>query len=169
MAGQGFISKDMKQYLLPSNVRACKVKGNPKMHKKDCPIRLIIASNNHPKEKMAEVAERELEEHVSNQPSCIRHTPDLLLKIKTVGLIPKGAILFCMNVEKLYPSIPYKEGIEACEKALNNRSNQGIPTGAELDMITAVLQNNVFGYGGTQYIQRRWVKIRQILCLYISR
>ncbi len=62
MAGQGFISKDMKQYLLPSNVRAGKVKRNPKMHKNDGRIRLIIASNNHPTEKMAEVAERELEE-----------------------------------------------------------------------------------------------------------
>ncbi len=72
---------------------------------------------------MAEVAERDLEEHVSNQPSYIRDTPDLLLNIKEVGSIPKGAIFLCMDVEKLYPSIPYKEGIEACEKALNNRSN----------------------------------------------
>ncbi len=91
-------------------------------------MRLIIASNNHPTETMAEVAERELEKHVSNQPSYIRDTPDLLLKIKEVGSIPKGAILFCMGIERLYPSIPYKEGIEACEKALNIRSNQVIPT-----------------------------------------
>ncbi len=173
MDGQGFISKDMKQYLLPSNVRAGKVKGNSKMHKKDCPMRLIIASNNDPTEKMAEVDERELEEHVSNQPSYIHDAPDLLLKIKEVGSIAKDAILLCADVERLYPSIPYKEGIEACEKALKNRSNQDIPTSAVLDMITAVLQNNVFEYGGTQYIHKDGTAIESKLakhyaCTYLG-
>ncbi len=102
MAGQGFISKDMKQYLMPGNVRAGKVKGNWIMYKKrDYPMRLIIARNNHPAETMVIVAERELEEHVSNQPSYICDTPNFLFKV-----ITKGAILFCIDIAKLYPSIP---------------------------------------------------------------
>ncbi len=61
--------------------------------------------------------------------------------------------MFCMDITKLYPRLPYEEGIEACDVALNSRSNQRIPTSAVLDMIKLVLTNNVFENDGKQYRQ----------------
>ena len=37
----GYITKDMKNYMLPKNARPGKVKGNPKIHKPDIPYRII--------------------------------------------------------------------------------------------------------------------------------
>ncbi len=59
------------------------------------------------------------------------------------------------------------------EKAVNNSSNQDIKTSAVLDMITAVLQNNVLGYGGTQYIQKDGTAIgsnlgKNYACTYLG-
>ncbi len=50
MCKQDFISVNMKSYMTSDNVKAGKLKTNPKMHKTNHPIRLIIASNNHPTE-----------------------------------------------------------------------------------------------------------------------
>jgi hypothetical protein len=42
--------------------------------------------------------------------------------------VPGDSILFCMDVKGLYPSIPKKEGLDACKQALDNRPNPSIPT-----------------------------------------
>ena len=62
MHSKGWISDNLKRYMTPSLVYQGKVKANPKMHKNDMPIRTIISGINHPTERMAEVAEKELGE-----------------------------------------------------------------------------------------------------------
>ncbi len=37
--------------------------------------------------------------------------------------VPNNSIMFCMDVTQLYPGVPNKEGIEACEAALSNNSH----------------------------------------------
>ena len=69
MYNKGMIDAKMKTYMMPSNPHAGKVKGNPKVHKKGTPMRIIVSSINHPTEKIAEVAEKELEEWVEKLPS----------------------------------------------------------------------------------------------------
>jgi hypothetical protein len=53
--------------MLPRNFSQGSVKGNPKMHKANVPLRLIISGINHPTENIAEFAEKELEQHVARQ------------------------------------------------------------------------------------------------------
>ena len=72
---------------------------------------------------MAEVAEQELNEFVETSPSYIKDTTDFINKLKqTNGTIPDDCILFCFDVAKLYPSVPKKEGLEACREALSMRA-----------------------------------------------
>ena len=68
-----------------------------------------------PTERMAEIAERQLEEYVIESPSYIRDTTDFLCKLEEINKqkMPDHALIFCFDVEKLYPSVPRKEGIEA--------------------------------------------------------
>ena len=49
-----------------------------------------------------------------------------------------------MDVKKLYPSVPYADGIEACRVALNGRADTTIPTESVIEMIETVLHNNNF-------------------------
>ena len=82
-------------------------------------------------ERMAEVCEKELNDYVESTPHYIRDTTDFLNRIREVQpVLPDGVILFCFIVIKLYPSIPRKEGTEACKEALEKKNitwnpNQG--------------------------------------------
>ena len=99
----------MKKYLVPKFAKPGRLKGNPKLHKKKRPLRTIVNGIGTPTEKMAEVAEYQLNEYVEQSPSYIKDTTDFLTKLNEINVkLPKGAILFCFDVEKLYPSIPEK-------------------------------------------------------------
>ena len=74
MHSQGLIDDKLRQYMMPGSVQEGKVKANPKMHKPGAPIRTIISGIDHPTEKMAEVAESQLEEWVTGLPSYIKDT-----------------------------------------------------------------------------------------------
>ncbi|XP_053392303.1 uncharacterized protein LOC128554986 [Mercenaria mercenaria] len=153
MSRNGSIPKDMKQYLLPKYLKAGSLKGNPKLHKKNVQMRSIVNGMNTPTERLAELAEHELNEFVTSSQSYIQDTTDFINKLKDIQTpLPEGTLLFCFDVCKLYPSVPKKEGIDACRIGLNKRSNMLVPTEDVVKMIEVVLNNN-FNPGGKHYIQ----------------
>ena len=151
---EGWISEDMKKYLMPSNPMPGKVKGNPKMHKEGNPLRVIISGLNHPTEKIAELAESELEYGVQHQSTYIKDTTDFLMKIQSLDTpISPDVLLFTMDVKNLYPSVPKEEALRACERSLNIRKEKRIPTEEVLEMIKLVLENNIFEFNNKRYKQ----------------
>ena len=54
---------------------------------------------------------------VPNIASYIKDTNDFLRKLKNVGTLPDGAILFTIDVVGLYPHIPHDEGLQALREA----------------------------------------------------
>ena len=109
---------------------------------------------------MAELAERELNEGVQNQETYIKDTTDFIRKINEIEMpLPVGSQLFTMDVKSLYPSVPRKEGMEACKISLDNRSNGKIPTSNVMEMIQLILDNNIFQFNGKQYIQKEGTAI----------
>ena len=109
---------------------------------------------------MAEIAEFPLNENVEQTPSYIKDTTDFLRKLDEIKVkLPTEAILFCFDMEKLYPSIPRAEGLQACAEALKHRSNHPFSSEAVMDMIRAVLDNNVFRFNNNEYIQKDGVAI----------
>ena len=121
----GHIDDKTKKYMLPTNPGYGKVKVNPKVHKTDNPIRTIISTINSPTEKLTEVAESELSEWVESLDTYVKDTTHFLWILQNkVGKIPDSAILFTMDVKVLYPSIPRKEGLQACRLALENRKRR---------------------------------------------
>ncbi|XP_060589882.1 uncharacterized protein LOC132745064 [Ruditapes philippinarum] len=148
------LPKRLSQYLIPDSPRPGQIKGNPKIHKPDNPLRLIISGIGTVTEQVAELAEKELDEFVINTPSYIKDTSHFLNEIKDIKNLPnKNAILFCFDVEKLYPSIPKNDGLEACKEALAYRKSKQIPDEEILNMIQLVLENNNFEHNGKHYIQ----------------
>ena len=58
-----------------------------------------------------------------------------------------------MDVKELYPSIPRKEGLDACREALIVRGDQSMPTEEVLKLIELVLDNNNFQFEDSHYLQ----------------
>ena len=151
----GMIDDELKQYMMPNNINQGRVKANPKILKQNNPIRTIISTVNHPTEKMAEVAEHELDEWVKQLPMYIKDTTDFLEKLDGYkDILPQKCIAFTMDVKALYPSVPRKEGLEACKRALDARKNHKIPTDAMITLMTTVLKNNIFKFGDQNYRQK---------------
>ncbi|XP_045178135.2 uncharacterized protein LOC123538232 [Mercenaria mercenaria] len=175
MCRDGLISKKLKDYLIQKHPVTGKLKGNPKIHKRENPYRTIVSGIGTATERMAEVAEKELNEYVENSPSYLKDTTDFLNKLKLIPLpIPEGVILFCFDVVKLYPSIPRREGLTACEEALQCRTNPNVTTEAVMKMINTVLTNNVFSFNNSEYVQKEGVAIgsklgRNFACCYMRK
>ena len=66
---------------------------------------------------------------------------------------------FCFDVEKLYPSVPRTEGIQACKEALDSRKKPIVPTDNAIEMIETVLDFNGFGLGERNYRQTDGIAI----------
>ncbi|XP_045208770.2 uncharacterized protein LOC123560670 [Mercenaria mercenaria] len=175
MYREGAISKEMQAYLIPRYPRSGKLNGNPKLHKPGAPLRTIVNGINTPTEKLAEVAEYELNEYVTQSPSYLRDTTDFIDKISQIKQpIPSDTILFCFDVCKLYPSVPRVEGLQACEEGLTKRSKPIIPTRYGLRMIETVLDNNNFNLGQKHYVQTDGVAIgsrlgKNFACSYMQK
>ncbi len=177
MTRDGTIPKDMQQYLIPRYVQSGKLKGNPKIHKKGAPLRTIVSGMGTPTEHIAELTERELAEFVETSPSYIRDTTDFIAKLKSevTEPLPDDSILFCFDVCKLYPSIPKKEGLEACSEALLSRSKPIVKSAdGLLKMIETVLENNSFALGDKHYMQTDGVAIgsklgKNFACTYMRK
>ena len=171
---QGTISADMKKYLVPRYAESGKLKGNPKIHKTNAPMRTIVSGMNTATEKLAELAEHELDEYVRLSDSFVRDTTDFISKLKEVPYpLPDNAILFCFDVVKLYPSIPRTEGLQACKEALQQRSNALVhPIDDMMEIIETVLDNNNFSFGEKHYRQIDGVAIgsklgKNFACCYM--
>ena len=173
---QGLIDEQIKNYIMPNTYHTRKgiVKANPKVHKKNIPYRTIVSTINHPTQRLAEVAEKELEEHVTNLPSHIKDTTDFLKKVETIKEnIPDDFILFTMDVKALYPSIPRQETIKACKEALERRTDQTISTAAVIKMIETVLENSTFSFNNQHYVQTDGTAIgsklgKNLACTYMG-
>ncbi|CAC5376565.1 unnamed protein product [Mytilus coruscus] len=87
-------------------------------------------------------------------PTYIKDTTDFLNKFTAIQQpLPENAIMFCLDVTKLYPSVPRKEAREACKTALENRSDISIPTEDVLKMMDLVIEINNFSFNGKHFLQ----------------
>ena len=57
---RGVIDNHMRTYLIPNGTCLGKVQANPKLNKKNHPVRTIINGRNHPTGRIAEIVENEL-------------------------------------------------------------------------------------------------------------
>ena len=127
MRKNGHIDDELKKYLAPKLTKPGRPKGNPELHKERKPLRTIVNGIGTPTEKMAEVAEWQLNEYVEQTPSFIKDTTDFLRKLDEIKVkLPAGAIFFCFDVEKLYPSIPREEDLKRVQRHYNIGVTKGL-------------------------------------------
>ena len=75
--------------------------------------------------------------------SYVKDSNDMLCKLKEIERLPDDAFLVTIDVG-LYPHIPHGEGLQAIRKALDKRTEEGIPTEDIVELASIVLKNNNF-------------------------
>ena len=117
---RGYIPKEMHQYLVPRYSGPGKLKGIPILYKEKAPLRTIASGLNTATERKAE---HESNEFVESSPSFLRETTDFILKMRNIPEpLAENSVLFCFDVQKLYPSIPKIERLDAYREALERRT-----------------------------------------------
>ena len=112
------------------------------------PGRPVISNCGTSTEKVSEFLDSQLKPVMQSSWSYIKDSGDFIKKIKDINNIPKDSILVTADVVGLYPSIPHEAGLEALEKALNNRTDKKVSTGDLVKMAKFVLKNNYFEFNG---------------------
>ena len=79
---RGIIDSELKHYMTPKFPKPGQIKENPKVHKKGNPLRIIISGIDHPTGKIAEFAEKQLDDYVTSLPSYIKDTTDFINRLK---------------------------------------------------------------------------------------
>ena len=76
--------------------------------------------------------------------SFIKDTNDFLKKLHELRDLPDDFILCTIDVARLYPNTPHKEGLDAIRKVLDKREDQTILMDSLILLAECVLKNNVF-------------------------
>ena len=76
--------------------------------------------------------------------SYIKYSADFINTIGQIGDIPENGILVTAGIVHLYPSIPYKAGLQGLKNALEKRKQKHIPTKKLINMAEFMLKNNFF-------------------------
>ena len=74
-------------------------------------------------------------------------------KIKTLGCIPDNAILVTADVVGLYPSIPYRDGLNSLKEANDKKLLKKIPTDDLIKIAEFVLSINFFEFNSDTFQQ----------------
>ena len=107
----------------------------------------------YPTSRISKLVDEHIKQYVPETKSYIRDTQDFILKIKSLGNIPEGALLCTLDVSSLYTNIPNHEGILAVAEHLRKDPTKNPIAKFILDLLTLVLHNMNFEFNGEHYLQ----------------
>ena len=153
MLKDGYIDEKTKQYLIQTNVKPGRFYILPKIHKTGNPGRPIVSSNAHPTERISQFIDFHINPLVASLDSHIKDTTDFLNKLANLATLPNNALLVTLDVSSLYTNIPHNEGIDACRRFLDTRTDKHIPTETLRDLLRIILTMNNFTFNQQNYLQ----------------
>ena len=141
------------KFLPVSNARPGKFYLLPKIHKsmEKPPGRPIIASNNHPTERLSEYVDEHLKPYIPKIDSYIKDTNDFINICKSTKL-PPNARLVTFDVNGLYTNIPHEEGLIALETFMKQYKDAGTAKMLRR-LMKLILENNILEFNGQLYLQ----------------
>ncbi|XP_068129502.1 extracellular calcium-sensing receptor-like [Hyperolius riggenbachi] len=154
---QGVLTKDEYDYLVVNEYTIPTIYVLPKIHKDPVrpPGRPIISAVDGPLERVGKFVDRKLKGIVSQLPSYVRDTADVLRIIDEVTVLP-GSLLVGIDVESLYTSIPHEKGVGATRFFLQD-AHAGFRCHNEFvaELLEFILGFNCFSFDGLFYQQIR--------------
>lgn len=129
-----------------------------KVHKCPVDVRPIVSGCGGPTEKVSQVLDHYLQPLVQQTRSYIRDSKSLVRILETLEL-PNNVLLCTIDVKQLYLNIPQEEGIQVILQHLKNAEGTDFDppftTGVASELMSIVLQQNVFEFNGRMYRQIR--------------
>ena len=136
--------------LSSSEAKTLQFKMLPKVYKVGNPGRPVVSSIDCYTKKISKYINNQLQPHVKELKSYVKHSTDFIRKINGMEKIPDNSILVTMDVRSLYTNIPNKEGIEAVETTLKSKN---IGTRIISTFPRLVLTLNNFVFNSQNYLQ----------------
>ena len=130
----------------------------PKIHKsfENFPeIRPICSGSDGVTVKLSEFVDSFLGYAARKTSSYVKDTTDFVNKIRNVKLPSDSNQVFVatMDVSSLYTNIDHSEGIAACKRYLDQRSNKRFPTSKLCSLVQFILKSNTMQFLGKFYHQ----------------
>ena len=88
-----------------------------------------------------------------------KDTNHFLRKIKELGQLAEGTILYTIDVVGLYPNIPLDEGLVFLKGFLDSMADKQVTTDTLTELAELVLKNNIFEFFDKSYKQIREMTI----------
>lgn len=145
-----------KKYCTIMNPRAPKLRSQPKIHKKNCPIRPIVNSRNSPGYKITNKLNQILAKmYTYTENYSIKNSQQLIEEIKNIN-IPHSAQLASFDITNLYTNIPIPETLNVIRSNLIKHKKLALPEIYEfMDLLELVLKYNYFTFNNKIYMQHR--------------
>lgn len=142
------------RFLNVINPSAPTLKGLPKIHKDNVPIRPLVNYTCAPTYKLAKKLEKLLKQHlVFDKNYSLKNSYDFIDKTKETTL-KQHQQLVSFDVENLYTNVPVGKTIELVTKNLREKSNLLPEAINEISiLLTEVLKQNYFMFDGKIYVQ----------------
>lgn len=143
------LTKLEQNMLKSNNSKAPILRGQPKTHKTNIPIRPVVNFQNAPSYKLSKF----LDNKIKNSRHSIKNTYGFIKKIKDID-IPENSLLILFDVCNMYTNIPTKETLTILRKELTGKSilnKKEIEDIIELTQLT--LKQNYFSYNSSFYLQ----------------
>lgn len=156
----GHITSSEKKFLINEHPTIPVIYTLPKVHKqftKIPPGRPIVSSNNSLTEPLSKYIDHHIRSLVTDLPSYIRDTGDLINQLSQLNVTDNNIILATMDVSSLYTNIPHQSGLMALQHFLDKRENESPPTQFILELTDIVLSRNYFLFGQDFYLQKMGV------------
>jgi len=158
----GILQKEEANAMIPDEAKPGRLYGLAKDHKKYDkipPFRPIVSGSGSLTENISKFVDFHAKPIVSELPSFIEDTPDLLRALEDLKKekLPMNAIPVTIDVVGLYSNIPQEEAIQAVQEALRTRpeeQREKMPTNFLITLLHLVLTLNIFVFDGCLFRQK---------------
>ena len=151
------ITKEIYNYLTPSNCRTPRFYGLPKIHKPNMPLRPIVDFRHSPTYNLAKYLSNLLKKLTIEHPSSLVNSYQFIEKIKTRN-IPDGYKMVSFDVTSLFTKVPMDVTLSYIFNLLTQNKqwneNSSLSINNIMTLLTLTINNTIFIYDDTIYKQK---------------
>ena len=147
------LSEDTLNYFLVKGAKFARFYLLPKVHKRlyHIPGRPVISKCGFYTKNISFFFDFYLQSLPKNVESNIKDRDYFLRKIKELGQLREGTILWTIDVVGLYPNIPHDEDLAFLKDFLDSNVDKQVTTDTLIELAEIVLKNDIFEFSDKTY------------------
>ena len=133
-----------------------RMKGLPKIHKPNIPMRPITSGIGSAPHRLARQLAKPLSQTLGSISTAhLKNSTDLIERLKSINFQKKKLASF--DVKALFTNVPSEEALQATRRAIENISEEELPLNKDdyIKLISLCIGYNCFTFEGKEYVQHR--------------